>query len=194
MSTTDRAAEIRARLNAATPGPWHEGGEGDIRVDDYTIAEIWGLKSTGDSALIANAPADLAWLLDEVKYWAARAERDEAKYFRDFDQLSEKLEAAEARAAAAEARLERAQKGQSAFWDDLSRDLEDPEYRAHFEQVSAEIEETDRLTRQLRVKATAPDESPWPPPARSFTALFPETDEHRSINDEAATRLLEDEQ
>lgn len=48
--------------------------------------------------------------------------------------------------------------------------------------IGDEVAEVDRLVREPRVRAT---------PASNFTARFPETDEHRRINDEAAARLLD---
>ena len=49
----DREAEIRARLEAATPGPW----------DPYRSTMVI---SRADMDLIGNAPADLAYLLDRL--------------------------------------------------------------------------------------------------------------------------------
>lgn len=60
---SDRLQEIRARLDAATPGPW-------------VPVLINGVESPGirnpvptwaQNDLIAHAPADIAWLLDEVE-------------------------------------------------------------------------------------------------------------------------------
>ena len=70
----DRLAEIRARLDAATPGPWHWGrnesesfcwimrshgayGQYDHHADTRT---------TDDAHFIAHTPADIAWLLTEL--------------------------------------------------------------------------------------------------------------------------------
>mgnify|MGYP000676824464 CR=1 FL=1 len=79
MSENERIAEIRARVDAATPGPWDER-----RQDDYACSayySIWGGETEviatdwndvqypptrrADCDLIANAPADLAYLLAE---------------------------------------------------------------------------------------------------------------------------------
>lgn len=87
-----RIAQIRARLEAATPGPWDER-----RQDDYACAayySIWGGDAEviatdwndeqypptrqADCDLIANAPADLAYLLSELAAAQARVERAEA--------------------------------------------------------------------------------------------------------------------
>ena len=67
----DRLQEIRARLDAATPGPWvvKPPGEGKsssgIRRGALDIA--WSVTAREDADLIANAPADIAWLLAEVE-------------------------------------------------------------------------------------------------------------------------------
>ena len=76
-----RIDEIRERLDKARPGPWHlhsqEGGNiHDItgRVDDEHGVIIYAECESSDADLIANAPADLAWLLDAVARRDARCE------------------------------------------------------------------------------------------------------------------------
>jgi len=76
----ERIAAIRARLAAAAPGPWREedpallfshrfGGRYIVGgVEDYHPTDV---------ALIANAPADLADLCDEVE--RLKAEREELR-------------------------------------------------------------------------------------------------------------------
>jgi hypothetical protein len=60
MMTDQQIAEIRERLNAATPGPW-----------------AWFLAGFPDSQLIAHAPTDIADLLAEVERLRGEvAERD----------------------------------------------------------------------------------------------------------------------
>ena len=56
----DRLQEIRARLDAATPGPWE--------VVCNTTSDVVGVLDGDydDADLIAHAPADIAWLLEEV--------------------------------------------------------------------------------------------------------------------------------
>ena len=65
----DRIAEIRARLDAATSGPWVEDN-GDVMTTGNThhgpIMVALDCDNEGDAPFIANAPADIAWLLDEV--------------------------------------------------------------------------------------------------------------------------------
>ena len=74
---TSREAEIQARLDAATPGPWevYDPGDGTARLwtvrdneDDAErlIHEPIGYLDWDNGELIANAPADLAYLLARV--------------------------------------------------------------------------------------------------------------------------------
>lgn len=62
--TEDRAAQVRARLDAATPGPWE-------------FADYHGDMCEGDARLITHAPEDLADALDEID--RLRAELAEAR-------------------------------------------------------------------------------------------------------------------
>lgn len=63
----DRIAEIRTRLDGASIGPWERNNQ---HTKQLGIAGAFGLCATawkeGDADLIANAPADLAWLLARV--------------------------------------------------------------------------------------------------------------------------------
>ncbi len=84
----DRLAEIHARLDAATPGPWIANKRTHRNGDYGWVAEIWGSLNGGggalpavclanevsgdDADLIAHAPADISWLLDEVERLTAR--------------------------------------------------------------------------------------------------------------------------
>lgn len=69
-NTATRLAAIRARLAAATPGPW----EGDFNVDG-TIKDVDGFVdyvgyldvSPQDAELLVAAPADLTWALDRIE-------------------------------------------------------------------------------------------------------------------------------
>jgi len=84
-----REQEIRQRLEAATPEPWESDGkivgwsngrEPAVRVSHETMVDcsspvamcpseysaMWGNRPIEDAALIAHAPADLAYLLGEV--------------------------------------------------------------------------------------------------------------------------------
>ncbi len=63
----DRLAEIRARLDAATPGP----------TPRVALRE----RQHGMDALYAHAPADIAWLLDEVERYRrlARVAREKVE-------------------------------------------------------------------------------------------------------------------
>lgn len=98
MTASDpRVGEIEARLAAATPGPWFLDADGDSGV--YTEArasnsssEIASAFRREDEAFIAHAPADVAYLLAELRKahealarveelasaWTARGEHDMA--------------------------------------------------------------------------------------------------------------------
>lgn len=68
----DRVAEIRERLEKATPGewrrydhagPWHiwrDAGEGESHIAGDVLTD-------GDADLIAHAPSDLSWALDVIE-------------------------------------------------------------------------------------------------------------------------------
>lgn len=74
MASETRLAEIRARLDAAISGPWyvHEDDDGNLSVllnhaDGGVIATVEpGRTARADAFLIAYAPTDLAYLLDEI--------------------------------------------------------------------------------------------------------------------------------
>ncbi len=77
--TPDQLSAIRARLDAATPGPWELWyGELDwvsVGIDGDTVAEcrthinhqFSGWQNRRHATFIAHAPADLRALLDEVE-------------------------------------------------------------------------------------------------------------------------------
>lgn len=79
---SDRLEEIRAALAAATPGPWHETGFGEIESDarderGFPRMVIYdeGGHTGADAKLIANAPVWLAELCDEVERLVAETQR-----------------------------------------------------------------------------------------------------------------------
>ena len=86
--TADLAA-IRARLAAATPGPW-VAETSEVTMDDRSLwrmrrdtqpqvpLHLSSVMSSANADLIASAPADLAALCDEVEALTARAERAES--------------------------------------------------------------------------------------------------------------------
>lgn len=75
----ERIAQIRARVEAATPGPWVTWPDGtEESVEAVAVGRfVCHLNSNmrqfrEDAALIANAPADLAYLLSELAAAQAR--------------------------------------------------------------------------------------------------------------------------
>jgi hypothetical protein len=85
--TPDQLSAIRARLDAATPGPWEagtasccpdlgwvEGPKGAV-CPQFTATKVTHSLDANDAELIANAPTDLRALLAEVE--GLRVERDD---------------------------------------------------------------------------------------------------------------------
>lgn len=72
---TDRIAEIRQRLDAITPGEWKldKGihiiyvGDTDDWSEGLLLIDVCNSRNDGDIELIASAPADMRYLLDEVE-------------------------------------------------------------------------------------------------------------------------------
>jgi hypothetical protein len=102
--TTDRVDAIRSRLSAATPGPWELDSFDDPResrtftaVDDEPLVcsttrydadyerfedfddERFLAQREADGQLVANAPADLAWLLEENARLTAELDKETQK-------------------------------------------------------------------------------------------------------------------
>lgn len=77
MSDNDRADQISARLAAATPGPWVREGREVYRGCSCNGEFLTSTTHDPDADLIANAPADLAWLLSERKRLLAAVEAAE---------------------------------------------------------------------------------------------------------------------
>ncbi|MEU5838816.1 hypothetical protein ABZ820_34845 [Streptomyces diacarni] len=68
--TPERVAEIAARVDAATPGPWRVDDDwAEIKAPDLdTIADYWEpTRESGNGAFIANAREDVPALLAEVE-------------------------------------------------------------------------------------------------------------------------------
>jgi hypothetical protein len=72
-SDTDRPGEIRARLDAATPGPWKDAGRSNgiaaASGEEITRGDNSGYGCVyideADRSMIANAPSDIAYLLEQ---------------------------------------------------------------------------------------------------------------------------------
>lgn len=84
----DRIAEIRARLDAATPGPWVHDPDmpKNVYSNDITgsrIAEVRNLtldphmrgRDVQTASLIANAPSDLDYMIAELERITANADK-----------------------------------------------------------------------------------------------------------------------
>jgi hypothetical protein len=79
---SDRLAEIRARLDAATPGPWdYDHITRNVEADSRWLPDkrhvVAPMVGHFDGTLIAHAPADIAWLLDEVERLRQFAQHDD---------------------------------------------------------------------------------------------------------------------
>lgn len=109
MSDTDRLAQIEARLDAATPGPWgrvHLGLQGgEVIRNDSTRVRVARTylndddRSSENADLIANAPADLRYLLDRLR----EAEEASLRHERERNRAVVRAEKAEAALARVEA-------------------------------------------------------------------------------------------
>lgn len=88
---TDRIAQIQARLDAATPGPWED--RVDDRTDEVDVfhdqEQVSFVASCGDKSqprvladamFIANAPEDVAFLLSQLA--EVTNQRDQARTHR----------------------------------------------------------------------------------------------------------------
>ncbi len=69
---SERVSQIRARLAFATPGPWRTTDQVGVWAmvhgpHNVEVAHALTYMSHNNGPLIANAPSDLAWLLDELE-------------------------------------------------------------------------------------------------------------------------------
>lgn len=79
---TERLAEIEARVEAATEGPWRFQPEGESHCgepqccSDYWDNRIWGadrvlaeshMLSEADAEFVAHARTDVPWLIEQVR-------------------------------------------------------------------------------------------------------------------------------
>lgn len=77
---------IRARLEAATPGPWHQSDVNRVIQTSHITRDVWTICETRehpikDTPFIANAPTDIKALLDEVTSLEAKVkELEEYKW------------------------------------------------------------------------------------------------------------------
>ncbi|MFB8368567.1 hypothetical protein ACFC25_04295 [Pseudarthrobacter sp. NPDC055928] len=74
----ERIAQIEARLNASTPGPWGNADDtyrsipvhrigSEVTGSDVAQVMLMGKQSAADADFIANAPEDLRYLLDLLR-------------------------------------------------------------------------------------------------------------------------------
>ena len=71
----ERLAEIQARLDAATPGEWVRINTGvGVVLPGSTCQFVTRETTVRDATFIANAPTDIAYLLERVRMWKALAE------------------------------------------------------------------------------------------------------------------------
>ena len=105
---------IKARLSAATPGPWRRdgnhrakvrGGDGDTltRVVPESSDEPWSPTDEANADLIAHAPGDIAALVAEVERLRADNARimlEAERHRRIADEAIERIESAEEERAA----------------------------------------------------------------------------------------------
>ena len=166
--TPERLAEIRARVKATTEGPWsfhpnhafadpsdplYVAGDGTVIADD--------ISRKNNAVFIAHSRTDVPALIAEVERLRKENEgaRRAAASFkawdlaRDVDRLTRELEAAEARATAAEAKLaeaeERAVKAVIALGEIA---------RAVMKEVEPTMGERMRCVRLARAFLASPDE------------------------------------
>lgn len=64
--TNKQLADIEARANAATPGPWNPSWDGSVLSEHDNIADVWS-NNPADCKFIAHAHEDIPLLLEEVK-------------------------------------------------------------------------------------------------------------------------------
>lgn len=64
----DRIAEIRARAEAASNGPWASPKPGIVEDADGNLLAVFGgcAQDEADAALVIHAAADIRYLLDEL--------------------------------------------------------------------------------------------------------------------------------
>lgn len=94
MSELDKyLKEVRARVEAATPGPWdikyHRGGQNVFRLDNQMTAREFVESCDHNLALIASAPTDLTKLVricevlrEGLSWYAGHDPEKESEYCR----------------------------------------------------------------------------------------------------------------
>ena len=82
MTTEERLAEIEARANAATPGPWQIGVSIDRTYGSWPVFRLLDMvgptaaEEKADAVFIENARSDIPWLIARVRELEAQAALD----------------------------------------------------------------------------------------------------------------------
>lgn len=98
-----REEEIRARCEAATPGPWALGEDADIKAEGTSIAGL--LNTLNDAEFIAHAREDIPYLLDRLEFMTEAYDRNAKVHealTRDYLAVKSERDRFKARAEAAE--------------------------------------------------------------------------------------------
>lgn len=106
-----RLDEIRARLAAATPGPWRVAHHGtwEVEAPPHQVVADCGTvdRAEADATLMAHAPDDLAYLLDRLDTLAGLLADQQRAFVEATRVQQERVAAAEKRAEEAEAEVAR---------------------------------------------------------------------------------------
>lgn len=95
----DRLSEIRARCDAATPGPWQHESDYGAYIRDANGANVCLLYHSEDAAFIAHAREDIPYLLTEVERLSGdydEANRAYHEWFKEAQNATARAEKAEA--------------------------------------------------------------------------------------------------
>jgi hypothetical protein len=87
---------IRARAEAATPGPWERSGslvQAGRRARRARVGQTWGLAWKQDAEFIAHAREDVPALLDEVERLRGEAENWKRHAWAQGEEAAEHLDA-----------------------------------------------------------------------------------------------------
>lgn len=102
---TNLIQEVRAALQAATPGPWKDNGNEVVSERNERVG-IGGFLTEEDNNLAANSPAWLKQLIERVEEqeWEMSVSADQQQY--EVNMLNSRIETAEKKNEAAKSMLE----------------------------------------------------------------------------------------